>query len=72
MLIDSEAKSVVVGPVAFGDGSGPGLLEYGGSATRTRKGGPAKRLNYRARPFMKPAGDQEAPKFKDLLKNMVR
>jgi hypothetical protein len=63
---DAETLSTVIGPVAFGRGEAPGLLERGGRATR--KGKPAI---YRPRPFMGPAGDAEAPKFQDLLGGMV-
>lgn len=69
---DLQTQSVVVGPVAFGKGEAPGLLEYGGTTTQRRKTGAGRTVKYKARPFIKPAGDAEAPKFKQLLKDMVK
>lgn len=69
---DPETKSVVIGPVAFGKGEAPGLLERGGRTTKRGRRGETRRLTYRARPFMKPAGDEEAKRNRDLFRNMVR
>jgi hypothetical protein len=69
---DAGAQSVVTGPVRFGKGTAPQLLEFGGDALRVYKSGRSKRQRYRARPFMKPAGEAELPKFRDLLRNLVR
>jgi hypothetical protein len=66
---ESEQKTVVIGPTPFGKGTAPSLLESGGIAV-SRNG---KRLNYRPRPFMKPAFDTELAKkpaefWKDEMK----
>lgn len=69
---DADRQSVVIGPVAFRKGEAPKLLEHGGSAQKIYKSGTSKQLHYHKFPFMKPAGEAEAPKFKDLLRNMVK
>lgn len=52
---EADKKTVVIGPTPFGKGQAPSLLESGGVAVSSR----GKRLNYRPRPFMKPAFDTE-------------
>jgi hypothetical protein len=59
---DSEARSVVIGPVLFegARSSGqrpraPEALEYGGPVVATTRRGERLNLLYRARPFMGPA-----------------
>jgi hypothetical protein len=69
---DAQRNSVVIGPVQFKQGTAPKLLEFGGETTRRYKSGAMRRMKYHARPFMAPAGKAEAPKFQELLKNMVR
>jgi hypothetical protein len=55
---DPSAKSVVVGPAAFGKAEAPSLLEFGGQVKRaTRRG--RKTMVYRPRPFMGPALQRE-------------
>lgn len=69
---DPVAKSVVVGPVPFSKAEAPPLLEYGGSATRTKKSGGTKTANYRPRPFMGPAFKAELPKAPQLFKDAIK
>lgn len=64
---DPEARSVIIGPVAYREGStAPRLLEEGGVSV---EGG--KRRTYRPRPFMQPAFaaelNQAAPAFKAMI-----
>lgn len=63
---DEATRTVVVGAAAFKAGRAPGLLEFGGTTTRG-----SRTLNYRPRPYMKPAGDAELAKHRQLLKGMV-
>ncbi|TWU17986.1 hypothetical protein [Allorhodopirellula heiligendammensis] len=78
-------QSVVIGPVLFKSKNGvnvPQLLEHGGTgkvlATSRRKnrGGHATRrltaARYKARPFMFPALQKEAPKFPNLFRNSIK
>ncbi|HEY1191912.1 MAG TPA: hypothetical protein VGE74_30050 [Gemmata sp.] len=56
---DKETDSVVVGPVKFGGGTAPGLLERGGTGSfKDGSTGEIKRGVYAARPFVKPGGDR--------------
>lgn len=71
---DFQSESVVVGPAPFKQGKAPNLLEFGGKARirRRRKGKLKKmRANYKPRPFMGPAFDEELPQFPQLFKNSV-
>lgn len=69
---DQKADTVVIGPLPAGRGGiGALALERGGRVSRPGlRGGRA--LNYRARPFMRPAFEAELPKAAALLKGMVR
>lgn len=64
---DKETQSEVIGPVKFKRGRAPDVLEHGGVST---VGG--KTAIYQPRPFMKPAGDAEYPRFKSLIRSMVK
>jgi len=64
---DPGRRSVVVGPLPFRKGEAPNLLEFSGTAHRD-----GRRLHYRARPFMGPALEQEAPKFPALWRDSVK
>lgn len=65
---DAQARSVVIGPVAYRAGAdAPRLLEDGGA---TVVGGRARR--YRARPFMGPAFAAELAKAAPAFKAMIR
>ena len=68
---DSARDSVVVGPAVYRKGEAPRLLEHSGEIQRRTRSGQAKRLHYRARPFMKPAGEAEAPKLTGLMRNIA-
>ena len=64
---DRGADSVVIGPLRFRRGEAPPLLEFGGRARRS-----GRRMRYRARPFMGPALEAEAPNFPRLWKDSVK
>ncbi len=69
---DAGRKSVVIGPVQFGQtGQGAKVLEEGGVQVVgvLRKGRP---LVYRARPFMKPAFDAELPAALESFRNILK
>lgn len=71
---DAATDSVIVGPASFASKQGDArlLLEKGGDVTRRTKAGKSVRMHYRGNPYMKPAGDAEAPKFKELIRTMVK
>lgn len=64
---DPATRSVVIGPIVFGAGTAPRLLERGGVGTVN-----GHRAVYPRRPFMRPAFDAElgkvAPEFKGMFK----
>lgn len=72
---EHATESVVVGPLQFksaaGTTNGASLLELGGTTTLNTRG-KRQRARYRARPFMAPALEQEAPNFPNLFHNSVR
>jgi hypothetical protein len=70
---DRDRRSVVIGPVRLnkGQGDAPMLLEYGGTATRSRWGR-SYLAHYRARPFMRPAFDAELPRLPPQWRNSIR
>jgi hypothetical protein len=69
---DPAAHSVVIGPVPLhGVAEAPPLLEFGGTARRVRRG-KGYVANYRARPYMGPALQQELPKLPSMWANSVR
>jgi hypothetical protein len=69
---DPASRSVVIGPVPLrGVAEAPPLLEFGGTARRARFG-KARTLNYRPRPFMAPAMQQELPKLSSLWAGSVK
>ncbi len=74
---DAARKTVVVGPMRLNQkiGAAPEALEHGGPSTvvtgrrnRRRK----RRIRVKARPYMGPALEKEAPKFAGLWANSVR
>lgn len=67
---DPRTDSVVIGPVVFGTRGAP-ALEFGGRAT-VRREGRTRTVFIRPRPFARPAGEAEAEKLPDLLRNMVK
>ncbi len=74
---DFAHDSVVAGPVRYnGDqGAVPGLLEHGGTITRTIKVRGhrfRKTLRYHKFPYMGPALERVAPTFPNLWANTVR
>jgi len=75
---DRAASSVVIGPLRFGQGEAPALLEFGGIVTRERKAGRGRTMGarrtmrYRPRPFMGPALEAETPNFPSLFKDCIR
>ncbi|MFI4860257.1 MAG: hypothetical protein ACIAXF_06200 [Phycisphaerales bacterium JB063] len=70
-VFDPRRRSVVIGPVGFRKSEAPELLEYGGSTTVERRG-KREQANYRARPFMGPAFDQEQPKLPQMWRDAIR
>jgi len=74
---DPRNESVVVGPIKF-NAKGknvPAVLEHGGSAVITFvKNGRfvQRRVRIAARPFMRPAGIKNLPKFKQFMKDSIR
>jgi hypothetical protein len=55
---DSAAKSVVIGPVPFGDNAAS-IIEAGGTRSGKLFGGPTVIMRYRARPHTGPAFKKE-------------
>jgi hypothetical protein len=51
---DPNASSVVIGPVKFGRGEAPNVLEFGGETTVSQNG-VQKRVTVKPRPYMGPA-----------------
>lgn len=71
---DPLRRSVVIGPVRLNaktGGDAPRLLEYGGSAVRRRRGRMV-RMQYHARPFMRPAFDRELSQLPPLWRDSIR
>ena len=70
---DAGRKSVVIGPTPLhGEAETPPLLEYGGKARRRGRKGRMVMANYRARPFMGPAFEQEKPKLPAMWAGSVK
>lgn len=70
---DTAARSVVIGPALFREGSkAPSLLEFGGETTITPKRRAAFRARYKPRPFMGPAFDKELPGLPAMWKDSVK
>lgn len=71
---DSGSKSVVIGPTLLTPTSdAPSLLEYGGRRRVLAPGtGRPASQRYRARPYMRPAFEQEKSRLPDLWKNSIR
>lgn len=71
---DSQTKSVVIGPVPFGDGTAPGALERGGRS-RMKVGRRHHRRTVTAtvkpHPYMGPALTENIPKLPDLWANTL-
>ena len=70
---DAGRRSVVVGPVRLNQGRGeaPALLEFGGPAVRMQHGH-ARRVTYRARPYMRPAFEVELRALPPRWRNSIR
>ena len=69
---DSVEKAVVIGPVLYGRGQAPRLLERGGSGTvLDRRRGRQIPATYRARPFMRPAFEAELTKMPGMLAGSI-
>ena len=71
---DPAHASVVIGPVRLNaktSGDAPRLLEYGGSALRTRQG-KLVRCQYRPRPFMAPSLAAEIGRLPPLWRDSIR
>lgn len=68
---DDSSKSMLIGPVGIGPAIVPGLMEFGGSATRVRyedgKSRPVS-FRYRPRPFMRPALEAVAPRLPEEVR----
>jgi hypothetical protein len=70
--LDESTDSVVIGPVEFGKGVAD-VIEQGGTTTYTDpRTGLKKSGSRRPHPFAEPAGEAEAAKFPDLIRNMVK
>lgn len=61
---DADQKSVVTGPLAFGTGTVPRLLEEGGTNAKGRF--------YRPFPFMKPAFDRTKSKLATIFTDCIK
>lgn len=68
---DAQSRSVVIGPVQFKRGEVPRLLEHGGTVVRTGSDGKSRRLVYRPRPHIAPAGRAEQKNFPQLLRSII-
>jgi hypothetical protein len=64
---DSDSRTAVIGPVKMGDGTVPGLLEFGGDVTRR-----GKVFHYPAHPYMGPALEKSEDKFPSHWADSVR
>lgn len=74
---EPDAQTVVIGPMKFGKGEAPSLLEFGGRAVRVRKHtsgkrGRRQRVTYRKRQFMGPAMEAELPNLPKQWRNSLR
>ena len=78
---EPATKNVVIGPVPFGDGKAPELLEQqhvAGTTMRTKikikRRGKVQTVaaTFKSRPFMGPALEQELPKLPSMWANSVR
>lgn len=74
-VYDPGPNSVIIGPALLNRKASRGealqLLEYGGE-TQRRTRGQVRMLHYRARPFMQPAFDREAPKLPGMWKDSIK
>jgi len=68
---EPNRETVVIGPVRFGAGKAPALLERGGR-TRLKRGNKVRIARYRPRPFMGPALQREAPKLAPLWERSIK
>ncbi|MCC7409172.1 MAG: hypothetical protein IT442_13985 [Phycisphaeraceae bacterium] len=68
---DPGKRSVVVGPVPFGKGEAPSLLEHGGTTTLKRRG-KTLAAHYRQRSFMGPALEAEKSKLPAMWADSVK
>ncbi len=65
-------QTVVIGPVRFGGGEAPSLLEFGGTTSLKDRARRRRRAVYRKRPFMGPAMEKELPQLPRRWRNSVR
>lgn len=69
---DEQADDMLVGATQLSHHSdAPEMLEHGGTTTRNVFG-KRKRARYEARPFMRPALEQERPNFPKIWRDSVR
>jgi hypothetical protein len=70
---DARSHSVVIGPTqSKPNGEAPRLLEEGGETARVDRKGVARRLVYRARPYMVPAFNAELADAPEHWRNQMR
>lgn len=82
---DKPKRSVVIGPEPFKSSNAPELLEHGGNATvpkmvkrivngkpRWMKGKGKVQADYKARPFMGPAGATIGPQLPEMWRNQFK
>ncbi len=65
-------QGVVIGPAKLNmKGEVPSLLEFGGTVTRARKKGPARKLVYATHPYMAPSLEKHQAKIPEQFKNTI-
>jgi hypothetical protein len=68
---DTVTKTTVIGPVLFGR-DGASALEHGGRTRRKNpRTGKEESVGIAPHPFARPAGEAEAKKFPELLRQLV-
>lgn len=65
---DPQTASVVVGPIGFGNSQAPAALELGGTSRDAR----GQAHQYKARPFMRPAFDEEVRRMPQRWRNVIK
>jgi len=74
---DPQRETVVIGPMPLNQkvGNAPEALEHGGASVVVeglRRSRRKRRVNIRARPYMRPAFEQEKPKLPAMWRDSVR
>lgn len=72
---DASSQSVVIGPEKLSgvaDGRSLRRLEFGGTGTVIDKQGTARRVRYKARPYMQPALDAAKQKLPELWRGAIQ